>query len=74
MCEVYPEPKCLESAMIATKTVPLEIEELAARAMELVRNGERASVSHFQRKLCIGYMQAVQVYELLDERGMIGES
>lgn len=38
---------------------------------ELVRNGERASASHFQRKLGIGYMQATQIWALLDERGLI---
>ena len=52
--------------------MPPEIEELAVRAVELMRNGERASVSHFQRKLGIGYSQAIQVWELLDKRGLIG--
>ena len=34
--------------------------------------GERASVSNFQRKLGIGYNQAVQIWELFEERGLIG--
>ena len=53
------------------KTASPEIEKLAARAMELVRNGERVSVSYFQRKLGIGYNQAAQVLVLLEERGLI---
>lgn len=50
-----------------------EIEALAARALELVQNGGRASVSNFQRKLEICYEQAVQVLELLESRGQLGE-
>ena len=70
--EVTPDSKCLEAVKGSTKGVSSELEELAARAMTLVRNGERASVSHFQRKLGIGYSHAVQVLELLDERRLIG--
>ena len=71
--EVDPHSKCLEAIeRKPTKSASPEIEKLAARAMELVRNGERASVSHFQRKLGIGYNQAVQVRGLLEERGQIG--
>ena len=67
--DVAPKSKCLESEGTPPRAVLPEIEELATRAMELVRNGEHASVSHFQRKLGIGYMQATQIYELHDERG-----
>ena len=69
--EVAPNSKCLESENDSSKIVPPEIEELAARAMELVRSGERVSVSHFQRKLGIGYMQASQVWEYINERELI---
>ena len=41
------------------------------RAMELVRHGERVFVSHLQRNFGIGYVQATQVCELLDERGLL---
>ena len=68
---IAPTSKCLELIMSAAKPVSPVIEQLATRAMELVRNGERASVSHFQRKLGIGYMQAAQVLELFDERGQL---
>ena len=69
--EVNPKSKCLESVKGSAKAVSSEIEVIAARAIELVHNGERDSVSHFQRKLGIGYVQATQVWELLDGRGLI---
>ena len=59
--EVDPQSKCLEEiGKKQKKNVSPEIEKLAERAMELVRNGERASVCNFQRKLGIGYNQAAQ--------------
>ena len=71
--EVDPQSKCLEAIeKKPKKTVSPEIEALATRAMVLVRNGERASVGNFQRKLGIGYNQAVQIWALLEERGIIG--
>ena len=71
--EADPQSKCLEEMEKKAKTaVSPEIEELAARAMVIVHNGERASVSNFQRKLGIGYNQAAQVWELLEERGLVG--
>ncbi len=70
--EVDPRSKCLdEIEKKQKKTVSPEIDKLAERAMELVRNGERASVSNFQRKLGIGYNQAAQIWELFEERGLI---
>ena len=70
--EVDPQSKCLEEiGKKQKKNVSPEIEKLAERAMELVRNGERASVSNFQRKLGIGYNQAAQIWELFEERGLI---
>ena len=70
--EVDPRSKCLdEIEKKQKKTVSPEIDKLAERAMELVRNGERASVSNFQRKLGIGYNQAAQILALLEERGII---
>ena len=67
--EADPQSKCLEAIeKKPKKDVSPEIEELAMRAMELVRSGERASVSNFQRKLGIGYNQAEQIWTLLEER------
>ena len=70
--EVDPQAKCLEEMeKKQMKTVSPEIDKLAERAMELVRNGERASVSNFQRKLGISYNQAAQIWALLEDRGII---
>ena len=70
--EADPQSKCHEEiGKKQKKNVSPEIEKLAERAMELVRNGERASVSNFQRKLGIGYNQAAQIWELFEERGLI---
>ena len=67
--EADPQSKCFEAIeKKPKKDVSPEIEELAMRAMELVRSGERASVSNFQRKLGIGYNQAEQIWTLLEER------
>ena len=71
LSEISPASKCLDSEKSPAVTASPEIEALAARALELVRNGGRASVSNFQRKLEICYEQAVQVYELLERRGLI---
>lgn len=63
-------PESEKSPAVAASS---EIEALAARALELVQNGGRASVSNFQRKLEINYEQAVQVLALLESRGQLGE-
>lgn len=61
-------PESEESLAVAASP---EIEALAARALELVRSGGHASVSHIQRTLGFCYEQAVQVCELLERRGLI---
>lgn len=65
--------RCPESEESPAVAASPEMEALAARALELVRSGGRASVSHFQRTLGICYEQAVQVLELLESRGQLGE-
>ena len=70
--EADPQSKSLEEMESKPKEAVLpETEGLVARAMELVRNGERASPGNFQRKLGIGYNQAAQVWEILEARGLI---
>ena len=49
-------------------------EEMYARALEVVRTTHRASTSHLQRKMGIGYNHAAHLIDLLDERGIIGPS
>ncbi len=45
---------------------------LYRRALEVLRDTKRASVSHLQRKMGIGYNHAARLVDLLEERGVIG--
>lgn len=47
---------------------------LYRKALEVVRATKRASISHFQRRLGIGYNHAARIVDLLEERGVIGPS
>ncbi len=49
-----------------------EEDELLPRAIQLVRQHERASASLLQRRLRIGYSKAAQLIELLEQRGVVG--
>ena len=44
---------------------------LYRRALEVLRDTKRASVSHLQRRMCIGYNHAARLVDLLEERGVI---
>ena len=41
------------------------------RALEVIRDTKRASISHFQRKMGIGYNHAARIVDLLEERGVV---
>ena len=47
-------------------------EELYKRALEVVRTTKRASISHLQRQMGIGYNHAAHLIDLLEGRGIIG--
>ncbi|MGN0846389.1 MAG: DNA translocase FtsK 4TM domain-containing protein [Kiritimatiellia bacterium] len=47
---------------------------LYRRALEVLRDTKRASISHFQRRMGIGYNHAARIVDLLEERGVIGVS
>ena len=47
-------------------------EDLINKAIEIIRRDRRASTSHIQRRLRIGYNRAAIVMEALEERGIIG--
>jgi S-DNA-T family DNA segregation ATPase FtsK/SpoIIIE len=47
-------------------------EEVYRQALEVIRVTKRASATHFQRHLNIGYNHASQLADLLEERGIIG--
>ncbi|MDP7397028.1 MAG: DNA translocase FtsK 4TM domain-containing protein [Lentisphaeria bacterium] len=47
-------------------------EELVQRAIQIILHDRRATTSHIQRKLRIGYNRASLVIETLEERGIVG--
>jgi S-DNA-T family DNA segregation ATPase FtsK/SpoIIIE len=47
-------------------------EELIHKAIEIIRRDRRASTSHIQRRLRIGYNRAAIIIEALEERGIVG--
>ena len=48
--------------------------ELYVQALEVVRSTKRASTSHLQRKMKIGYNHAARLMDQLEENGIIGPS
>ncbi|MBC7248884.1 MAG: DNA translocase FtsK [Anaerolineae bacterium] len=47
-------------------------DDLLERAIEVVRESNRASISLLQRKLRIGYSRAARLIDLLEEKGYVG--
>ena len=47
-------------------------DEIYNRALEVVRTTRRASTSHLQRRMKIGYNHAARLIDMLEERGVIG--
>ncbi len=42
------------------------------KALEVIRDTKRASTSHFQRRMGIGYNNAARIVDMLEERGVVG--
>jgi len=49
-------------------------DDLLDRAEEIVREYGRASISLLQRRLRVGYSRAARLIDLLEQRGIIGQS
>jgi DNA segregation ATPase FtsK/SpoIIIE-like protein len=49
-------------------------DDLLDRAEEIVRENGRASISLLQRRLRVGYSRAARLIDLLEQRGIIGQS
>ena len=47
-------------------------DDLLERAIEVIRQADRASISLLQRKLRIGYSRAARLIDLLEEKGYVG--
>ena len=66
-----------ELASIASsieQNINLESEDETAyrRALELIRKSKRASISHLQLHLQLGFNHASRIIKLLEERGVVG--
>ena len=47
-------------------------QEMYLKAVELVRQRKKASVSLLQRQLRIGYTRAARLIDMMEERGIVG--
>ena len=56
-----------------SNTPQIDDEELYEMALEIIRTTKRASTSHFQIQMGIGYNRASRLMDLLEERGVVGE-
>lgn len=56
------------------QNINLELEDEAVyrRALELIRKSKRASISHLQLHLQLGFNHASRIIKLLEERGVVG--
>ncbi len=73
--EEHEQPTVTVSALPDAHTGHLtdsEQDELLPKAIQLVRQHERASASLLQRRLRIGYSKAAQLIELLEQQGVVG--
>ncbi len=62
------EQMLAEEAMLATR------DDLVERAIEIVREAQRASASMLQRRLRIGYPRAARLIDELEDLGIVGPS
>ena len=72
-----PPPEPMATAVVGGVPPPAGMtaskeEGLFRRALEVVRDTKRASISHLQRRMGIGYNHAARIMDLLEERGVIG--
>lgn len=72
-----PEANSAQSAQSETSMGDVFLQEdeqdvLLPKAIELVRQHQRASASMLQRRLRIGYTKAAQLIELLEQQGIVG--
>ena len=49
-----------------------EIDTLYDKAVEVVKTTRRASLTHLQRRLDIGYQEAARLIDMLEEHGVVG--
>jgi S-DNA-T family DNA segregation ATPase FtsK/SpoIIIE len=62
----------LERTTAATMDGGQEDDELIDKAIEVIRETQRASTSSLQRRMRIGYTRAARIIDILEERGIVG--
>ena len=60
--------------MLEAEAVLADRDDLVSRAIEIVRQSQRASASMLQRRLRIGYPRAARLMDELEELGVVGPS
>jgi len=60
--------------MLAQEAMLADRDDLIERAIEIVKKSQRASASHLQRQLRIGYPRAARLIDELENLGIIGPS
>jgi S-DNA-T family DNA segregation ATPase FtsK/SpoIIIE len=60
--------------MLAQDALLADRDELVEKAIEIVRETQRASASLLQRRLRIGYPRAARLIDELEELGAVGSS
>ena len=71
--KVYPSATLTQTPLFDKAPEPDE-DPMLNKAIDLVRQEERASISMLQRKLGIGYTRAARIVDRMEEKGIIGES
>ena len=71
--KVYPNATLTQTPLFDKAPEPDE-DPMLNKAIDLVRQEERASISMLQRKLGIGYTRAARIVDRMEEKGIIGES
>jgi S-DNA-T family DNA segregation ATPase FtsK/SpoIIIE len=59
-------------AMLAEEEVVADRDDLVLKAMKIVRDEQRCSVSMLQRRLRIGFPRAARLVDELEEMGVVG--
>ena len=54
------------------KNLVMETDALYEKAVDVIRKTRRASLTHLQRRMGIGYQAAARLIDMLEERGVIG--
>jgi len=58
--------------LVAAADAASQDDELLSRAITLVQENQRASISMLQRRLRIGYSRAARLIDIMERRGLIG--